>query len=34
MTELFCELNRCGFRLPNDILSEEEGAELLASALK
>ena len=34
VTELFCELNRCGFRLPNDILSEEEGAELLASALK
>ena len=34
VTELFHELNTCGFRLPDDILSEEEGAELLASALK
>ncbi len=34
VTDLFCELRKCGFRLPIDILSEEEGAELLASVLK
>ena len=34
VTDLFCELRKRGFRLPIDILSEEEGAELLASALK
>ncbi len=33
VTALFAELRQCGFGLPADILSEEEGAELLASAL-
>ena len=34
VTELFYELNKCGFELPCDILCEEEGAKLLASVLK
>ncbi len=34
VTELFSELHKRGFDLPTDILSEEEGAELLASVIK
>ncbi len=33
VTELFYDLNEVGFRLPNDVLGEEEGAVLLASKL-
>ena len=33
VTELFCDLNEAGFRLPTDILEEEEGAKRLASML-
>ncbi len=34
VTELFDELNKAGMKLPSDILSEKEGAELLAALLK
>ena len=33
VTELFYDLNEVGFRLPNDVLGEEEGVVLLASKL-
>jgi energy-coupling factor transport system ATP-binding protein len=34
VTELFHDLTEAGYRLPADILEEEEGAELLASIIK
>ncbi len=34
VTELFDGLNRAGMKLPHDILSEKEGADILSAALK